>query len=39
MHKKVKFKGPSGFIGEGIFIFQLACNSGNFYSIEKNKIS
>ena len=38
MHKKVKFKRPSGFMVECILPFN-SYNSGNFHSIEKNKIS
>ena len=38
MHKNLKFKGPSGFMIVCIFVFN-SRNSGNFDSIEKNKIS
>ena len=35
---KLKFKRPSGFMAECIFVFN-SHNSGNFHSIEKNDIS
>ena len=38
MHKKAKFKGPFGFMVECILSFN-SYNSGNFHSMEKNKIS
>ena len=39
MHKKVKFKGSSGFMVECIFLSFNSHNSGNFHLIEENKIS